>query len=517
MKSAAVYRRVSTDIQEREGTSLQTQLEACEKYCQERGYELTHDFSEAFSGLALERPRLDELRELVRSEMIDAVICFSLDRLTRNPGHGVIITEELEKHRVKLETVTEEVDSSDLGKLISYIRGFASKLEAEKIRERSIRGRRARAREGRLPGGNGANIYGYTHIPITQPGGGRRAINESESVWVGCMFNWLVAEGLSVNSITNRLQAMNAPTKSGKPWNRSSVLAILTNPVFTGRTIFFTCKKGGKQFTRPESDWIEIEGATPAIISRKIFDDAQKQLQINRTRTMPQTRRGYLLRGHLRCAKCGKAYVGRFNRLRYYHCLDNLKRQSGKERCRNKTWNADKLEAAIWSELERYLDDRDLIAKVLQSRSQDTASVDALENELRQLERQIKTADQEQHQLLQWALKGFPENQVEAENRWLNKAKATLKARRVELESQIKAGKEAVVSIPDLERFIDDIRKRLPELDYEGKRLALEMLNIKILIDGDHADVTGVIAPENDVLRCSNDQSPLTDTQTPVL
>ena len=77
-------------------------------------------------------------------------MCYSLDRLTRDPGHGVIITQELEKHLVTLEAVTEDVDNSELGKLISYIRGYASKLEAEKIRERSIRGKRARAREGRI-------------------------------------------------------------------------------------------------------------------------------------------------------------------------------------------------------------------------------------------------------------------------------------------------------------------------------------------------------------------------------
>ena len=46
----------------------------------------------------------------------------------------------------------------------------------------------------------------------------------------------------------------------------------------------------------------------------------------------------------------------------------------------------------------------------------------------------------EQHQLLQWALKGFPESQVEAENQRLIKAMETLKVQKAVLESQIKAG-----------------------------------------------------------------------------
>src|SRR4030067_1185022 len=161
---AAIYCRVSTNNQEREGTSLQTQLENCLTYCQGKGYDVSYRFSEAYSGLSLERPELDKLRELVRTEAIDVLVCYSLDRLTRDPGHGVIITQELEKHHVTLEAVTEDVDNSELGKLISYIRGYAAKVEALKIKERTMRGKRARARGGRIPNGNGLNLSGWDHI-----------------------------------------------------------------------------------------------------------------------------------------------------------------------------------------------------------------------------------------------------------------------------------------------------------------------------------------------------------------
>ncbi len=93
---AAIYCRVSTDNQEREGTSLQTQLENCLTYCQGKGYDVAFRFSEAYSGLSLERPELDKVREMVRTEAIDVVVCYSLDRLSRDPVHGVIITQELE-------------------------------------------------------------------------------------------------------------------------------------------------------------------------------------------------------------------------------------------------------------------------------------------------------------------------------------------------------------------------------------------------------------------------------------
>ena len=106
MKKVAIYGRVSTDNQESEGTSLQTQIEACLKYCEDKGYEVRYRFSEAYSGLSLERPKLNKLRELVRAGDIDVVVCYCLDRLSRDPVHGVIIIEELEKHHVTLEAVT---------------------------------------------------------------------------------------------------------------------------------------------------------------------------------------------------------------------------------------------------------------------------------------------------------------------------------------------------------------------------------------------------------------------------
>ena len=68
---AVIYCRVSTEGQEQDGTSLQTQKEACLRYCQSKGYEIAIQYNEAYSGLSLERPRLTELRELVRSDMMD--------------------------------------------------------------------------------------------------------------------------------------------------------------------------------------------------------------------------------------------------------------------------------------------------------------------------------------------------------------------------------------------------------------------------------------------------------------
>ena len=140
---AAIYCCVSTEGQEQEGTSLQTQLEACLKYCQQRQYEVEYKFSEAWSGLSLERPKLAELRELARDENIDTVVFYSLDRLSRDPVHGVILMQEFEKHGITIEAAAEQVDNSGVGKLVFYIKGYAAKRDAERRRDATGSGNKA--------------------------------------------------------------------------------------------------------------------------------------------------------------------------------------------------------------------------------------------------------------------------------------------------------------------------------------------------------------------------------------
>jgi hypothetical protein len=170
-----------------------------------------------------------------------------------------------------------------------------------------------------------------------------------------------------------------------------------------------------------------------------------------------------------------------------------------------------RLKGMVWGELECYLSDRDLIIGELEKQRQDAGQLGVFEAELERVERELKAVERDQHQLLQWALKDFPANLVEAENRRLNKAKETLQAQKTELEAQLKASQDAVINVPNLERFIQDMQKRLPELDFEGRRLALDMLGITVYLDGENVVVTGVIDPEKQVLRCTSNESSVLD------
>ena len=94
---AAIYVRVSTDKQEEDGTSLDTQEARCRQYAAEHGFAVdeAHVYRETFTGTELwDRPQLTTLRRAIRERAVDAVVCYAIDRLSRDPVHlGVILSE----------------------------------------------------------------------------------------------------------------------------------------------------------------------------------------------------------------------------------------------------------------------------------------------------------------------------------------------------------------------------------------------------------------------------------------
>ena len=284
----------------------------------DEGYEVVQSFSEAYSGLTLDRPKLRELRELLNTGHVNVLVIYCLDRISRDPTHDVILTQELESLNVSLEAVTEDIENSELGRLINYIKGFASKLEADKIKERTTRGKITNARNGKLPTGTGIGIYGYSWDKEL----GKRTIIDNEAEVVRNMFT-LAMSGNSVNRIATLLNDRGVPTKSGSKWFPLTVKRILNNITYTGDTYYGqTTRIEGKTVTRPKEEWIHLPDITPQIITQDIFEKAQQMLETMRNSRPLKPNANYLLTGFIRCPKCGSSIGGTMlqGKYRYYQC-----------------------------------------------------------------------------------------------------------------------------------------------------------------------------------------------------
>lgn len=236
---AAIYVRVSTVDQEEEGTSLDTQEAACRRYALDKGFVVDdgYIYREVFSGTMLrERPRLTDLREAVRSRGIQAVVCYALDRLSRNQAHIYILAEEFEDSGARLEFVTESFEDSAVGRFIRSAKAFAAEVEHEKIKERTERGRVARAHSGKLIPGWKA-LYGYAWADEDKS---RYKPAEPEAATVQRIFR-SVAQGDAIRSIAGRLTLEGIPTPSGRGsvWRASTVGHILSTPAYMGYAASF--------------------------------------------------------------------------------------------------------------------------------------------------------------------------------------------------------------------------------------------------------------------------------------
>ncbi len=143
--------------------SLQTQTTLCREYASAHGYEVdeAHVYRETYSGAELwDRPHLTSIRKSIRERDIDVLVCYAIDRLSRDPVHLGVILTEADRYCVAVEFVSEPLDDSPEGQLIRFVRGYAARVEREKARERTIRGKRARLESGKIHG-FGGELYGY--------------------------------------------------------------------------------------------------------------------------------------------------------------------------------------------------------------------------------------------------------------------------------------------------------------------------------------------------------------------
>jgi site-specific DNA recombinase len=492
---AAIYCRVSTEGQEQDGTSLQTQLEACLKYCHERDYEVGYQFKEAYSGLSLERPKLNELRELVRSDEVDVVVVYSLDRFSRDPVHGVILMQELDKRGISLEAATETVDNSEVGKLVFYIKGYAAKLYAERRRDATTRGKKALLKAGKIPNGCGSGIYGYELSKEFK----KRIPVEKEAKVVKRIFEMIVS-GMPAAKVAKILNEEGIPTKTGKQWRSSLITKIIRNPAYIGIT-YYGMTKGKDHKKVNKEDWILLPDATPAIISKELFDQAQAVKDKTKKLYSNKTIYEYPLRGFAVCGECESPLVGTClnKKHRYYKCSGTYNTYTRSKICDAKLIPADMLEDAVWQKVKSVLANPELLLSEVgkQTESEKAKLNDGnIEQEIRELNRNLKKYAEQQRRLAKAFKLGFDPDIILDE---INQTKKEKKADESRLAVLIET-KENIIRISDYEDKLRELCARIvPDLDNcnnQNKKEAYTYLDLKVKATPEAIDIKGYIQPK---------------------
>lgn len=147
-RRAVLYRRVSGEDQKKKGFSLPDQREEQLEYSSRENFEVVREFEDAgYSGKFLERPDLDELRDLVANRETDAVIVSKRDRLARGIYAGYL-KNEFKRRGVELIALDSVTEDTPYGELLENTLDNFSEFERVMIADRMRRGKRSKSKQG---------------------------------------------------------------------------------------------------------------------------------------------------------------------------------------------------------------------------------------------------------------------------------------------------------------------------------------------------------------------------------
>jgi site-specific DNA recombinase len=222
----AIYTRVSTEDQAKEGFSLGAQLERLEAYCLARGWAVASRYvDDGHSGRNIRRPAYQ--RMMAERDQWDALLVIKMDRIHRNARNFMEMMDDLGEWGKDFVSATESLDTSTaMGRFVMDIIQRIAQLESEQIGERVYMGMSQKAKDG--PG-----ILGF-HSPLGYDfSEGRLVPIESEALLVREMFQ-RCADGRTLEEIAESLNDEGHRTKRETAWTPIKVYRILHNPVYAG-------------------------------------------------------------------------------------------------------------------------------------------------------------------------------------------------------------------------------------------------------------------------------------------
>jgi site-specific DNA recombinase len=393
-KTAAIYTRYSTDFQNER--SIEDQVALCKAYAARENLNVIEVYEDkACSGASIKgRDGLIRLLERARDGTFNFVVVEALDRLSRDMEDLAGIHKRLSFLGIEIRAVHEGVVNT----VLVGLRGLVGQLYREDNAHKIRRGQAGLVGRGLNAGGL---TYGYA--PVTGDPG-KRIIVEAEAETVRRIFREYVA-GRTPRDIARGLNRDRIRPPRGRAWNASTIngntqrgSGLLQNELYAGRLVWNKVRMvkdpdSGKRLSRPnpKSDWQTSDVPDLAIITRELFEVAQRRKEA-RSITHPnqQRRPRHMLSGLLRCGTCGAGMS------------TNGKDRSGRIRIRcsaaaesgtcpdPKTFYLDTVEKAVLNGLTTEMRHPDVIAEYVRAyhkeRKRLSAEADATRN---RLERQL--------------------------------------------------------------------------------------------------------------------------------
>ena len=404
--NVAIYSRKSKFTGK--GESIDNQVQMCKDYLlklnrNDEIYNFLIYEDEGFSGSNTNRPEFQILMRDVALKKFDLLICYRLDRISRNVADFSTTLETLQRYNVNFISIREQFDtSSPIGRAMIYIASVFAQLERETIAERVRDNMLELAKSGRWLGGTPP--FGYKSTPInyydenmTEHSMAKLSEVYEELRVVKLIYNKYL-ELKSLNALEAYLLENYFKTRNGSDFRKSTLKLILTNPVYakSSKEIFNYLESQGiilcgepdnthgfltynklktvyskdgshcREF-RNSSDWIVAVGKHKGAIEAKDWLQIQKLYSENSNKFIISARsHNALLTGIIKCEKCGSPMriihgpVGKKTGTKLYYYACTLKKSSKGSRCNNPNVRVDQIDLNIIRILKSIIINKDI-------------------------------------------------------------------------------------------------------------------------------------------------------------
>lgn len=452
-----LYARKSSESEDRQALSIQSQIDEMKRIAEKENLEIVRIFQESKSAKKPGREKFNEMIEFIQKGKANAILCWKLDRLARNPVDDGLIKWLQQNETIKqIKTYDREYNAEDNILLASIEFSMANQY----IRDLSVnvkRGNRAKLEKGEWPS---LAPFGYLNEKINKT----IIIDPDREKFVRKMFQLYALGTKSLKTIQNILFKEGLRSPGGCKVGKSTIHRVLQNPFYYGLML-----RDGKYY----------HGKHETIITKQLFDQAQDVL-LGKIHSKKQ-KRFFAYRGFMVCSICGCALTADKKKGHvYYYCTN------GKGNCeqRKKYLRSEKVDNLIANALGKLKFDREFIeisylaAKEKLAMGKDNA-IDIIEG----IEKQLKMNAERQSRLLDRHLDNLvSEDAYKAKLKELEKDKIDLES---ELKKIQKSGRGDFTFEPAKSIFLSANKARIDfqKAKDDGKRHLLEILLSNLSIE----------------------------------
>jgi site-specific DNA recombinase len=374
-KRCAIYTRKSSDEGlDQDFNSLDAQREAAEHHIRAQAHEgwvvLPDRYDDGgFSGGSMERPALRRLMQDIENGLIDVIVVYKIDRLSRSMADFMRIVEVFDRQKVSFVSVTQNFNTdTSMGRLMLNILQSFAQFEREMTTERIRDKFAASKRKGMWMGGVPPLGYDVRSRKLEE--------NPAEAEIVRYIFNRFIQLGSATLLIDDLAEkgytskswtARTGRVHAGQPIKKSALYHLLSNPVYIGKI--------------RHKDKI-YDGEHTGIIDPKLFAAVRDIMDNRAPNSSParKTETTYLLRGlvfdpdgyAMTCAGC----KGDGKRYKYYVSTQAIKKNYAASPI--KAVSGSILEAAIIGQLRRLVSRPEWVTRITKNLQNDSDESDSL-------------------------------------------------------------------------------------------------------------------------------------------